>query len=408
MVDVAKREDVPNEEALRQVSGDYKYGLVTEIESEFAPKGLNEDIVRFISAKKGEPEWLLEWRLKAYRHWLNMEEPGLGQARLSRRSTIQDAYYYAAPKSKEDRPKSLDEVDPELLETYEKLGIPLKEQEVLAGVERRGGCGVRFRLGGDDLQGEADEGRRHLLLDLRGGARASRSGARNISARSCPTRDNFYAALNSAVFSDGSFVYIPKGVRCPMELSHLFPHQRREHRPVRAHADRRRRGRLRQLPRRLHRAAARREPAPRRGGRAGRARRCRDQVFDRAELVSGRRGRQGRHLQFRHQARRLPRRATRRSPGPRSRPARRSPGNIRAASCEGDNSVGEFYSVADHQQLPAGRHRHQDDPYRQEHHARRSSPRASRPAAARTPIAAWCACSRAPRTRATTPSATRC
>ena len=147
-----------------------------------------------------------------------------------------------------------------------------------------------------------------------------------------PQRDNYFACLNSAVFSDGTFVYVPEGVRCPMELSHLFPHQCREYRPVRAHPDRRRQGQLRLLPRRLHRADARREPAPRRGGRDVRARRCRDQIFDRPELVSGRRRGQGRHLQLRHQARAVRAARGRRSAGPRSRPAARSPGNIRAAS----------------------------------------------------------------------------
>ena len=147
-----------------------------------------------------------------------------------------------------------------------------------------------------------------------------------------PYTDNFFAALNSAVFTDGSFVYVPKGVRCPMELSTYFRINAQGHRPVRADADRRRRGRLRLLPRGLHRADARREPAARRGRRAGRARRRADQVLDGAELVPGRRGGQGRHLQLRHQARQGDG-ARRRSPGRRSRPARRSPGSTRPASC---------------------------------------------------------------------------
>ena len=150
----------------------------------------------------------------------------------------------------------------------------------------------------------------HLLLDLRGGPRASRAGRKYLGSV-VPHGDNFFAALNSAVFSDGSFVYMPKGVRCPMELSTYFRINAAEHRPVRAHADHRRRGQLRQLSRRLHGADARREPAARRGGRAGRAGRRRDQVLDRAELVSRRQGRQGRHLQLRDQARRLPRPRTR-------------------------------------------------------------------------------------------------
>ena len=148
-----------------------------------------------------------------------------------------------------------------------------------------------------------------------------------------PYNDNFFAALNSAVFSDGSFCLHPQGRALPDGAVDLLPHQRQGHRPVRAHADRRRGRRVRQLPRRLHGADARREPAARRGRRAGRARQRADQVLDRAELVSRRQGRQGRHLQLRDQARHVRRRSTRRSPGRRSRPARRSPGSIRAASC---------------------------------------------------------------------------
>ena len=161
-----------------------------------------------------------------------------------------------------------------------------------------------------------------------------------------PQRDNYFACLNSAVFSDGTFVYMPEGVRCPMELSHLFPDQRREYRPVRAHPDRRRQGQLRLLSRRLHRADARREPAPRRGGRAGRARRCRDQIFDRPELVSGRRRGQGRHLQFRHQARRCARGA--RSKVSWTQVETGSAITWKYPSCilKGESSVGEFYSVA--------------------------------------------------------------
>ena len=172
----------------------YKYGFVTDIESDFAPKGLNEDTVRFISAKKDEPEWMLEWRLEAYRRWLTMEEPTWARVQYPK-IDYQDLYYYAAPKPKKPV-TSLDEVDPELLKTYAKLGIPLREGD--AGRRRaqarrarrgpalyRGGRGVRHRLGRDHLQGGAGQGRRDLLLDLRGDPRASGAGAANISARWC-------------------------------------------------------------------------------------------------------------------------------------------------------------------------------------------------------------------------------
>jgi Fe-S cluster assembly protein SufB len=197
---------------------EYKWGFVSDIESESIPRGLNEDVVRLISAKKHEPEWLLEWRLKAYRHWLSMKEPQWANVHFP---TIdyQDMIYYAAPKSKKDAPKSLDEVDPELLKTYEKLGIPLKERELLAGVavdavfdsvsvattfkEKLKDMGIIFGSFSEAVQEHPELVRQYLGSVV-------------------PTTDNFYAALNSAVFSDGSFCYIPKGVRCPMELSTYF------------------------------------------------------------------------------------------------------------------------------------------------------------------------------------------
>lgn len=204
---------------LQDNAGDkYKYGFVTDIEVEKAPKGLSADTIRFISAKKNEPEWMLEWRLEAYERWLKMEEPTWPKVTYPE-IDFQDAYYYAAPKSDEDRPKSLDEVDPELLRTYEKLGIPLLEQKMLAGVavdaifdsvsvvttfkERLAEDGVIFCPISEALQSHPELVRKYLGSVV-------------------PQSDNFYAALNSAVFSDGSFVYIPKGVRCPMELSTYF------------------------------------------------------------------------------------------------------------------------------------------------------------------------------------------
>ena len=201
------------------IAGDkYKYGFVTDIETELAPKGLNEDIIRFISAKKKEPEWLLEWRLRAYQRWLQMEEPTWAQVEYPE-IDFQDAYYYAAPKSKEDGPKSLDEVDPELLRTYEKLGIPLHEQQMLAGVA----VDAVF-----DSVSVATTFRKELakagviFCPISEAVRDHPELVQKYLGSVVPYSDNFYATLNSAVFTDGSFVYIPKGVRCPMELSTYF------------------------------------------------------------------------------------------------------------------------------------------------------------------------------------------
>jgi len=196
---------------------EYKYGFVTEIESESAPRGLNEDIIRFISEKKNEPEWLLEWRLKAYRHWLEMEEPKWPNVRYGA-IDYQNIIYYSAPKQK-NQLKSLAEVDPELLKTYEKLGISLAEQERLGGVAvdavfdsvsvattfkgKLNELGIIFCSFSDAVQEHPELVRKYLGSVV-------------------PSSDNFFAALNSAVFSDGSFCYIPEGVRCPMELSTYF------------------------------------------------------------------------------------------------------------------------------------------------------------------------------------------
>ena len=204
-------------EQVRTLADRYQYGFVTDIESEQAPKGLNEDIIRFISARKAEPEWLLEWRLEAYRHWLTMREPEWAKLGIPM-IDYQDAHYYSAPK-RTDAPKSLDEVDPELLATYEKLGIPLREQEMLAGVAvdavfdsvsvattfkaRLEEAGVIFCPISEAVGRCPDLVRRYLGSVV-------------------PHTDNFFATLNSAVFTDGSFVHVPKGVRCPMELSTYF------------------------------------------------------------------------------------------------------------------------------------------------------------------------------------------
>jgi Fe-S cluster assembly protein SufB len=200
------------------VKQEYKYGFVTDVEADAAPPGLNEDIIRLISTKKNEPAWMLEWRLKAYRHWLTMTVPTWPKVHYPK-VDFQDITYYSAPKRRGDGPKSLDDVDPKLLETYEKLGIPLRERERLAGVavdavfdsvsvgttfkKQLGEKGVLFCSFSEAVLEHPDLVRKYLGSVV-------------------PPTDNFYAALNSAVFTDGSFCYIPKGVRCPMELSTYF------------------------------------------------------------------------------------------------------------------------------------------------------------------------------------------
>jgi len=197
---------------------DYEHGFVTDVEADTVPPGLDEDVVRAISAKKDEPEFMLEWRLRAYRHWTTMREPQWAHVHYPPLD-FQAISYYSAPKVKGDRPKSLDEVDPKLLETYNKLGIPLKEQELLAGVavdavfdsvsvattfkDKLADLGILFCSFSEAVHEHPDLIRKYLGSVV-------------------PHTDNFYASLNSAVFSDGSFVYVPKGVRCPMELSTYF------------------------------------------------------------------------------------------------------------------------------------------------------------------------------------------
>jgi Fe-S cluster assembly protein SufB len=201
-----------------RIGKEYSAGFVTDIESDTLPPGLDEDVIRFISAKKGEPEWLLEWRLEAYRDWLAMEPPSW--AHVAYPPIDHNALsYYSSPKNMKDGPKSLDEVDPELLATYEKLGIPLHEQEVLAGVAVDAvfdsvSVATTFR------EKLADAG--VIFCSLSEAVHEHPELVRKYLGSVVPRRDNYYAALNSAVFSDGSFVYIPKGVRCPMELSTYF------------------------------------------------------------------------------------------------------------------------------------------------------------------------------------------
>ena len=212
-------QEITTAEDVAAIAGaEYKYGFVTDIDSEFAPKGLNEDIVRFISTKKDEPEWLLDMRLEAYRHWQNMKEPKWAFVDYPP-IDYQDAYYYAAPKRPEDMPQSLDEVDPKLLETYEKLGIPLAERAALAGVavdavfdsvsvattfkEKLEEAGVIFGPISEAVRDHPELVRKYLGTVV-------------------PTGANFFSTLNAAVCSDGTFVYIPNNTRCPMELSTYF------------------------------------------------------------------------------------------------------------------------------------------------------------------------------------------
>jgi Fe-S cluster assembly protein SufB len=200
----------------------YKYGFVSPIQSDMAPKGLNEDTVRFISERKAEPEWLLEWRLEAFRRWQTMEEPKW--ARVNHPPiNYQEIYYFAAPKSG-PAPKSLDEVDPELLRTYAKLGIPLVEQEILAGVEKpRVAVDAVFDSVSIATTFKAELAKAGVIFcSFSEAVRNHPDLVRRYLGTVVPSTDNFYATLNSAVFSDGSFVYVPSGVRCPMELSTYF------------------------------------------------------------------------------------------------------------------------------------------------------------------------------------------
>ncbi len=196
----------------------YEFGFVTDIEQETLPPGLDEEVIRTISAKKQEPEWLLEWRLEAYRKWLEMSEPEWANVHYPK-IDFQAISYFAAPKSDKDRPKSLDEVDPKLLETYEKLGIPLHERAALAGVAVDA-VFDSVSVATSYKEKLAEKG--IIFCSFSEAVREHPELVRKYLGTVVPQKDNFYAALNSAVFSDGSFVYIPPGVRCPMELSTYF------------------------------------------------------------------------------------------------------------------------------------------------------------------------------------------
>ena len=319
---------------------EYKYGFVTEVESETIPKGLSEDVVRLISQKKDEPEWLLEWRLKAYRLWLTMKEPTWQNVKYDP-INYQDIVYYSAPKKKKVL-NSLDEVDPEVRATFNKLGIPIEEQMLLAGVAVDAvfdsvSVATTFR------EKLAKHGH-HLHVVLGRGARASRAREEVSRLGRAAHRQLLRRAQLGGVQRRLVRLH-PEGRPLPDGAVDLLPHQREGHRAVRADADHRRRGLVRQLPRRLHGADARREPAARRGRRARGARRRDDQVLDDPELVSRRQGRQGRHLQLRDQARPV------RGRGSKITWTQVETGSAitwKYPSCilQGDNSIGEFYSVA--------------------------------------------------------------
>jgi Fe-S cluster assembly protein SufB len=219
--------DAETVEAVKALSGTYKHGWNTEIEMEYAPKGLSEDIVRLISSKNDEPEWMLDWRLAAYRRWLELKEPDWAMVDYPT-IDFQDQYYYARPKSMEEKPKSLDDVDPKLLETYKKLGIPLKEQALLAGVEapegeRRVAVDAVFDSVSVGTTFQAELRKAGVIFcSISEAIREHPEMVRKYLGSVVPVSDNYYATLNSAVFSDGSFVYIPPGVRCQMVLSTYF------------------------------------------------------------------------------------------------------------------------------------------------------------------------------------------
>jgi Fe-S cluster assembly protein SufB len=227
------REGVDREtvETVQSMAGKYKYGWATEIEMDYAPKGVNPDIVRLISEKNGEPEWMTDWRLKAFERWEKMEEPEWAMVHYPK-IDYQEQYYYAKPKSMAVKPKSLDDVDPKLLETYKKLGIPLKEQMILAGVEGAEDAPAEGRrVAVDAVFDSVSVGTTFqkelakagvIFCSISEAIREHPDLVRKYLGSVVPITDNYFATLNSAVFSDGSFVYVPPGVRCPMELSTYF------------------------------------------------------------------------------------------------------------------------------------------------------------------------------------------
>ncbi len=230
-LDNIANEDIDKEtiEAVNQFASSYEHGFETQIQTEFAPKGISEQIVKLISEKNDEPDWMLDWRLKAYKRWTKLKEPNWAKLNISP-IDYQDIYYYAKPASMKVKPKSLNEVDPKLLETYEKLGIPLKEQKILAGVEEVGNAGQK-KIAVDAVFDSVSIGTTFreelekvgvIFCPISEAINRYPGLVKKYLGSVVPQSDNYFACLNSAVFSDGSFVYIPKGVRCPMELSTYF------------------------------------------------------------------------------------------------------------------------------------------------------------------------------------------
>ena len=368
----------------------YKYGFVTDIDTDTAPKGLNEDIIRFISARKEEPQWLLDWRLKAYGHWLTMEEPDWAKVGYPP-IDYQDAYYYSAPKSAEDGPESLDEGRPgSCWPPTRSSAFPLQGTGGARRREER--CrrrGVRQRLGRHDIQGDPRSPRGHLLLDLRGGEGPSGAGEEISRLRGSLLGQFFCDAQLARSSPTAPSSTSRKGVRCPMELSTYF----------RINA-----ANTGQFERTLiiadegsYVSYLEGCTAPMRDENQLHAAVVELVALDDAEIKystvqnwypGDENGKSAASTTSSPSG--APAAATtRRSPGPRSRPARRLPGSIRAASCRATTVGRRVLLHRHHQQLPAGRHRHQDDPPGQEHQARGSFPRASRPANPRPPTAAW-------------------
>ena len=277
----------------KDLDTEYKWGFTTDIESDIAPKGLDEGVVRMISAKKGEPGFLLDWRLRAYEYWksLDYEEPRWAKVEFSP-IDYQDIHYYASPFVAE-KPESLDEVDPELIAAFDKLGIPIEEQKRMTGVAvdaifDSSSVATTYQ----DALAKAGV----IFCSVSEAVREHPELVEKYLGSVVPYTDNFYAALNSAVFSDGSFVYVPPGVRCPLELMTYFRINAEESGQFERTLINRRRGLLRELPGRVYRAdAADPSVARRRGGAGGPGRRG-DQVLDPSELVSRRQGWQGRGL----------------------------------------------------------------------------------------------------------------
>jgi Fe-S cluster assembly protein SufB len=371
---------VENAQIHEQLGRRYEAGFVTEIESDTLPPGLNEDVDPLISAKKNEPEWMTEWRLAAYRHWLTMPVPHWAKLQIAP-IDFQAISYYAAPKAKYAQVAGRSAQ--ELLDTYDKLGVPLHERARLAGVAVDAvfdsvSVGTTFKK---EL---AEKG--VIFCSILEAVREHPELVRQYLGSVVPVGDNYFAALNSAVFSDGSFVFIPKGVRCPMELSTYFRINARDTGQFERTLIIARNGASSVTSKAAPRRCATRTSCTPRWWSWSRWT-TPDQVFHRAELVPGRRERRRRHLQLRDQARRMPRRAQQDllDPGrdrlgdhlevPELRAARRRLG-------------GRVPLGGADQPPPAGRHRHQDDPPRRAP-SPRSSARASAPGAARTPTAAW-------------------